>query len=163
VNSTVPTLNISQQCGASSTCYSTITNPDGSTSTIEVPCNADANYNPADVANQQQTNYNNALLIRNIKIALVVAGVLLTLLVFYWWVSTAPPPVVMKEGGGMEVIPPAVVTPAEPVAPVVAVTPPLDAEPSFVIESGESGGNMLVGEVATPTVSDINAMFAPAM
>jgi hypothetical protein len=77
-------LNVSQNCGSNSTCYNQVTNPDGTTSTISVPCSAPPGFDPyTAIKAQSSLNYDNAIRNRNFKI-LIIFIVVIIILIILW-------------------------------------------------------------------------------
>jgi hypothetical protein len=94
IDSTVGSLNLSQQCTGSNACYSEVTQPDGTIVNQQVSCSSDSltidSYQK--IQNQNEQNQKNAIWNRNMKI-LIVFGVLIIIIIVIYLLfhpNTAP-------------------------------------------------------------------------
>jgi hypothetical protein len=89
VQATVPSLSISQQCGAGSVCYHESTDSTGVVTTTPIPCSSELGYNPTQTAQELAASaQNSADRWRNTKILLLFIIVITLLIVL--WICFAP-------------------------------------------------------------------------
>jgi len=89
VQANIPSLDISQQCGAGSVCYFESTDETGNIITTPIPCSSELGYDPTLNAQQQaQTGQNQADRWRNTKILLLFLFIIIVLIVV--WILLSP-------------------------------------------------------------------------
>ncbi len=149
VQTTIPSLDISQQCGAGSVCYYESTSSTGVMSTTPIPCSSELGYNPYLTAEQvAETGQSKADRWRNTKIILLFVIVIAILIVLWVLLSpkNMPEETRIYETKSPTQTPPSPSTPPSPPPSLTPLTPlaspnsstPSNLQPFATFESNRS-------------------------
>jgi hypothetical protein len=82
IDSTVPNMNLSQNCGSGSTCFNKVDDENGKEVSIRVPCSSSSSYDPyKEIKLVNLKNYQTAVKKRNGRVVLII-GVAFFILLF---------------------------------------------------------------------------------